>query len=235
MGNAITGFSARRAILALTLFGISFGYVEAAVVVYLRHIYDPLRQSVYPTKPPGELFPLLKPEHLPDTRLLGVELGREFATIIMLAAAAIAVSRNRVQWLAAFGIVFGIWDIFFYVFLKVTINWPASLFTWDILFLLPGPWVGPVISPVIVSATMIATGIMVLVREGRGRPVHVNAIDCAGIIAGGIIIIAAFMWDFRNTMAGNWPNPFNWPVFWLGEAVGIAAFVHAWRARGRVN
>ena len=159
-----------------------------------------------------------------------MELGRELATILMLAAAALAVGRTRAQWTAAFGFVFGVWDIFFYVFLKLLIHWPASLFTWDILFLLPGPWVGPVLSPVIVSATMIVAGAMVLVRESRGRLLRLRWIHWTGILAGASVIIVAFLWDWRNTTAGNWPNPFNWPLFLVGEALGLAAFLHAWRS-----
>jgi len=221
----------RRALLALGLFGMSFGYVEAAVVVYLRTIYDPIRVRIYPQHPPGELFPLLRPEHLADTNLLGIELGREFATLIMLAAAAIAVSRNGRQWMAAFLVAFGFWDIFFYIFLKVTIGWPASLFTWDILFLLPGPWVGPVIAPVLVSIAMIGGGIATLLREASGNPVRLSARHWTLLVLSGLVIITAFMWDFRSTMAGNWPNPFNWPVFAAGLLLGLATFVQAFRLR----
>jgi hypothetical protein len=79
----------------------------------------------------------------------------------MLAAIALAVARNARQWTAAFAIAFGVWDIVFYACLKLLLGWPASLFTWDILFLIPVPWVGPVIAPVLVSLTMIAAGILV--------------------------------------------------------------------------
>jgi hypothetical protein len=227
--------SARRALLALSLFGISFGYLEAAVVVYLRHIYDPIRARVYPNHAPGELFPLLMPHHLPDPHLLAVELGREFATLVMLAAAAVAVTRNRRQWLAAFGLVFGVWDIFFYLFLKATINWPASPFTWDILFLLPGPWVGPVIAPCIVSATMIAAGAAAILSESKGRAVPITRWHGALILVGALTVTASFLWDWRNTTAGHLPNPFNWPLFWSGELAGAAAFIHAWRRRVTVH
>ncbi len=221
--------SARRSLFALALFGISFGYVEAAVVVYLRSIYDPIRAHVYSGFPAGELFPLLKPEHLPDTHLLAVELGRELATLIMLAAIAIAVSHNARTWIAAFGIAFGVWDIFFYLSLKVAINWPASLFTWDILFLLPGPWVGPVIAPVIVSLAMIVGGAGVLIREDRGFPLKIKPVHWGAIVLGGLVVIVSFMWDWRHTMAGNWPHPFNWMLFWIGMLIGGASLAHAWR------
>jgi hypothetical protein len=92
------------------------------------------------------------------------------------------------------------------------------------------PWVGPVIAPVIVSATMIATGVITLWREASARPVRARWLDWLMILAGGLTLIAAFCWDWRNSMAGQWPpNPFNWPLFWLGEALGVAGFVSALR------
>ncbi len=221
-----------RIVLALVLFGISFGYVEAAVVVYLRTTYVPIRQATFQSVPNNELFPLLQVEHLQAAgphyvRLLWTELGRELATMVMLAAAGLAIGRTFREWLAAFAIAFGVWDIFYYVFLKLLIDWPGSLWTWDILFLLPVPWVGPVIAPVLVSLSMIAAGVVVLGRESLERPVYCGAAHWALIILGGLVVIAAFCWDFPNTAAGGWPNPFNWPMFTLGEAMGAAGFVHA--------
>ncbi len=58
----------RRAVAALFLFGISFGYMEAAVVVYLRAIYDPIRQQIHPERKSGELFPLITSEELAKSR-----------------------------------------------------------------------------------------------------------------------------------------------------------------------
>ncbi len=225
----------RRAVLSLTLFGFAFGYVEAAVVVYLRHIYDPVRQQLYPAKPPSDLFPLITSEQLNQqspaySRLLMTELGREFATLVMLGAAAAAVSMNFRQWLAGFVLAFGVWDLVFYLFLKVILGWPESLATWDILFLLPLPWVGPVLAPCLVAATMVWAGIVVLRRELSGTPVRISAVQSAGIVTGGAILMASFMWDWRNTMAGHPPNPFNWPLFALGELIGCGAFVLALRS-----
>lgn len=221
-----------RAVASLVLFGISFGYVEAAVVVYLRHIYDPIRRELHPDKPPGDLFPLITAEQLNSrgadhTRLLVTELGRELATLVMLAAAALAVASNFRQWLAGFVLAFGVWDITFYGFLKLLIAWPASLFAWDILFLLPLPWVGPVIAPCIVAATMVGAGVYVLRRERGGSGFRIRRLDWILIVASGVVMMVAFMWDWRNTTAGNPPNPFNWPLFGVGELLGLAGFVRA--------
>src|SRR5262249_35358923 len=121
--------SLARVLTALVLFGVSFGFVEAAVVVYLRALYEPIHRERYPEADPHALFPILLPEDLDgDVKpLLAIELGREAATIVMLAAAALAAARNFHQWLAGLLIAFGVWDIFFYVSLKVLLDWPESL------------------------------------------------------------------------------------------------------------
>jgi hypothetical protein len=225
-----------RTITALVLFGVSFGYVEAAVVVYLRGIYEPMRMEIIPGARPGALFPLPRldqikaagPQHV---RLLMGELGREAATLVVLAAVALAVSHNFHQWFGAFVVAFGVWDVFYYVFLKILIDWPASLFTWDILFLLPVPWVGPVLAPVLVALSMIVAGVVVLWLESIGRAVRLGRANWTAVVLGGLLIVAAYCWDFRNTGAGGEPNPFNWPMLAAGEMLGLAGFVRGLRRR----
>lgn len=223
----------RRAVAALFLFGISFGYVEAAVVVYLRAIYDPIRAHLHPERSPHDLFPLITTKQLADAgpenpRRLAIEIGREAATIVMLAAVALGVARDLRQWVSAFAIAFGVWDIAFYAFLRLMIHWPESLRTWDILFLIPLPWVGPVWAPVVVALSMIVCGWISLCSHTR----LAGLAHKAGILAGAFVIIVAFVWDFRNTMAGGLPNPFNWPLFLTGEIIGLGAFA---AAMGRVR
>ena len=115
--------------------------------------------------------------------------------------------------------------------MKLLLGWPASLGTWDILFLVPVPWVGPVIAPVLVALSMIVAGVAILRRESLERPICFGWFHWASIILGGLVVIVAFCWDFRHTSAGGWPNPFNWPLFTLGEAIGAAGFLHALTAR----
>src|SRR5579862_4285206 len=219
-----------RTVAALLFFGISFGYLEAAVVVYLRAIYDPIRHRLHPGRGADELFPLISPRELADAgpenpRRLLIEIGREAATIIMLASFGLAAGRNFNQRMAAFAVVFGLWDIFFYLFLRLMIHWPHSIFTWDILFLIPLPWVGPVLAPVIVAASLVVCGLYSL-RVG-GMPARTS--EWLTMIAGGVVVILAFVWDYRNTMAGGLPNPFNWPLFSAGEVIALVGFLSAAR------
>ncbi|MBV8073384.1 MAG: hypothetical protein JO270_26040 [Acidobacteriaceae bacterium] len=225
-----------RVVAGLVLFSASFGYVEAAVVIYLRSIYNPLRAHVYPATY-GDLFPLLTVQQLqalgPDHIVrLKTELGRELATLLMLAGAALAVARKAREWVAAFLVCFGVWDVTFYVFLKLLVGWPASLLTWDILFLVPVPWTGPVLAPLVVSCSMIGCGLVLLSRE-YNNPVHLTWRQWSLITIGGVLIVAAFMWDFRNTANGGNPNPFNWFLFIAGEAIGVGTFVSSLRHASR--
>jgi hypothetical protein len=227
-----------RILAGLVIFSMSFGYVEAAVVAYLRAIYEPLRLHFYPATS-GELFPLLSLEQL---RLLGpehivrlkIELGRELATLLMLASVAVIAARKTRERVAVFLVGFGIWDISFYVCLRLLLHWPASLMTWDILFLIPVPWTGPVIAPVLTSLSMIGSGLVVLWREYNGAPVHITGVRWVLILVGAALVIAAFVWDFRNTASGGNPNPFNWVLFVGGEAIGLLAFATGvWHRKGQ--
>ena len=217
-----------RIVIGLFLFGISFGYVEAAVVIYLRALYEPLRQRLTPGRAAGELFPLLDRDRLvteaPEaTRLLTVEVIREAATMVMLAAVAmLVIAGERRLWLPAFSIAFGVWDVSFYLFLKLWISWPASLLTWDLLFLLPVPWVAPVVAPVIVSITIVGCGLAALYR-----PVEIRAPEWIGLVLGGALVVLSFTWDFRGVLAGNLPRPFAWWLFLAGEVVSVGTFMRA--------
>ena len=144
--------------------------------------------------------------------------------MLMLAAIALAVAGNARQWAAAFAIAFGIWDIAFYAGLKLLLGWPASLLTWDILFLIPLPWAGQVIAPMLVSAAMIGGGMWCLWREQARRPLRIGFWNIAGVLAGALVIILSFTLDYRNILAGGMPQPFHWGVFWLGMGIGIVSY-----------
>jgi hypothetical protein len=129
----------RKGLLIAAIFGVAFGFVEAAVVVYLRAACGllPGRQTVTLANFPAYL--------------LRIEYYREAATIIMLSAIAALVGRSIKDKVFAFFWTFALWDISFYLWLRISIGWPSSLITSDLLFLIPGPWTAQVWFPVLIS------------------------------------------------------------------------------------
>ncbi len=158
------------------------GFLEAIVVVYLRMIYYP----------EGFDFPLA----LMPPEVLSVEWVREIATLVMLAGVGIIAGRNNLQRLFYALFAFGVWDIIYYVALKIFLAWPASLLTWDLLFLIPIPWLGPVLAPVICSVTMIIMAIFIIGRQERGYVVKPSPADWILIYGGAAIILCTFLIDY---------------------------------------
>ena len=146
-------------ILLLTLYAVGMAYVEAMVVVYLRRLLPPESEISGITL--GELTVLLK-EH----NIYFEEQTREAATIVMLVCVAMLSGKAWRERAAAFLWCFALWDIFYYVFLRVWLGWPRSIMDMDVLFLIPGPWVAPVLLPVAISVCM-ATGALVLFARRR--------------------------------------------------------------------
>lgn len=204
----------KNKMLALFSFAAAFAFVESSVVVYLRALYYP----------EGFSFPLqmIRNEHL------FVELAREAATIVMLVTAGMIAGDHKWEKFSYFIFAFGVWDIFYYVWLKVVLDWPASIFDWDILFLIPMPWIGPVIVPVLISLFLIAAGILILLKErGSFRPsiaVWVSA------IAGSGLILYSFMSDTDATLLLAMPRPYQYGYFIAGFALYCFALVNSLRA-----
>jgi len=146
----------------VVIFAIAFAWVESAVVVYLRKIYFN----------GGFSFPLTvnyeNGKHVFDP-LVRIELGREIATIIILLSVGIIAGRKKIHQFCFFMIGFGIWDIFYYIWLVVMVGWPESLMTWDLLFYVPLPWVGPVITPVLIAIAMTVECPCVSYRPGPAK------------------------------------------------------------------
>jgi len=198
----------RNKVLLLAAFAVAMGYLEAAVVVYLRAI-------VYPQ---GFAFPIKTIE----LHLAAVELGREGATIAMLLAVAFIAEATRRGRFACFMILFGVWDLAYYLFLRVTISWPESLLTWDLLFLLPVIWTGPVLAPMLVSVLLIAAGLLYYFNRNASEDVSISAVEWAIAIAGGFVVFLAFALNHGPVYAGAVPARFPWEVFIAGMAMGTA-------------
>ena len=224
--------SLRRTLIWLSAFSIAMGYLESAVVIYLRLLYYT----------DGFGFPLV-----PITPDIGVvEFLREAATVIMLLSIAVIGGRNIAQRFALFIYSFAVWDIFYYVFLKIFDHWPASLLTWDILFIIPVPWVGPVIAPCLVALTMIVLTLIIIFVAEKDQHVRISFLNWALMVAGSLIIIFSFTRDYYQYVSSQggsfWsptsdlglfydiahyvPESFDWWIFLSGELILIIAIVN---------
>ena len=201
-------------------FAIAMAWVEAASVFYIRALVDRIEPYQADPLPLGAM----------SGALGEVELWREAATLVMIAALGLLAGRT---WRARAGyaaIAFGAWDIFYYVFLRLISGWPRTLLDWDILFLLPLPWWGPVLAPVSIALVMILWG--TLATQSRAvltRARWTWALAWAGIA----LALAVFMidaWralpDGRDAVLHALPAAFNWPLFWVALLLIASPVLH---------
>jgi hypothetical protein len=210
------------------------GYLESAVVVYLRELYYP----------DGFVFPL----KAMSQNVAITELYREAATLIMILAVSVLAAENRLHRFAWFLLVFGTWDIAYYVFLKLLIGWPGSFLTTDILFLLPSIWTGPVIAPLINSCTMILFAMGILRSKNASKQLmHLSRFTWILLIAGSLVVLMAYMKDFASyvmdyrhsilpvgssanqnllTLSTQFvPRSFDWMIFSAGVCMHLIALI----------
>jgi hypothetical protein len=197
------------------LYAVAMALVEAAVVVYLRRLYYP----------EGFGFPL-KPM---DMATVGVELGREAATVVMLLMVGHLAGQRFWERFAHFIFAFGVWDISYYIWLKVFMNWPLSLLDWDILFLLPLPWIGPVIAPCSIAAMMIVIGLCIIHFLQHGYDFHPTRLTWILAIAATLILLYSFMRDLPATLHFQMPQPYWYGLLIVGNLLYLAAFIHTVR------
>jgi len=212
----------------ITAFAVAMGFLESAVVVYLRAIYYP----------EGFAFPLVPM----DPALVITELLREFATLVMLLAPGAMLARGRMERFAWFCWAFAVWDLFYYVFLKLLLGWPESFLTWDVLFLLPTVWVGPVLAPCMVSLGMLMLAALILhgreVKPGYG-PTRWQWVI---LLTAGSIMLYTFMEEpvrylrslpadsamggsAMNLLQHYVPEAFQWPLFLFACALASGALL----------
>ncbi|MGD0077366.1 MAG: hypothetical protein ABSB91_01930 [Sedimentisphaerales bacterium] len=211
----------------VVILAIAFGYIEAAVVVYLRQIFHPAGFSF-----PFVSFPLTAKSR----SMVFVEVGREAATLVLIFCAAFLSGHNRRQRLAYFLIIFAVWDIFYYVWLKVLLGWPGSVMDWDVLFLIPFPWAGPVLAPVLVSLMVLVLAGMILYRdfynpsspkgfaEASTPRFKVSLLDSVGFTFAGLLIVVSFCIAGKYMQSADYASHFSWPVFLAGLlAAGVVS------------
>lgn len=223
-------------IITVGIFAVAMGYLESAVVVYLREIYYP----------EGFAFPL----KMMTENVIITEVFREFATLVMLAGIGYIAGRSWLERFGMFMLAFGTWDIFYYVFLYLLAGWPASLFTWDILFLLPTTWVGPVLAPVINALSMVILGVLIWYFKSRNSLQPLRIKEWTFLIIGSLVVIWSYIEDYVSYLSREFPvkdiffpsrsgdliayalkyvpDGFNWWIFGAGQLlilVGIGLWV----------
>jgi hypothetical protein len=188
-------------------FAAAMAWVEAAVVVYLRTLIG--RIEPYQANP------------LPASAgFAQIELVREAATLLMLLAAGwLAGQTRRSRWAYAL-LAFGAWDVLYYAFLRIMIRWPTSFLSWDILFLLPLPWWGPVLAPVAIACLLILGGTLVSRFDSPERPLSPSRLAWALGVAGAALALYVFMADAIRALPGGvpavrsvLPASFDWQLF----------------------
>lgn len=197
--------------IPLFFLSVAFAYIESAVVVYLRELYYP----------EGFKFPL----KLIPSNISLIEVGREAATLVMITTIGLIAGKTRWQKVSYSVFVFGVWDIFYYVWLKIFLNWPESLLTWDILFLIPAPWIAPVLAPMTVAITVSVASMIVVYLEDKGKTLIAGKKDIAFIIIGAIIILISFIIDFKPVTNRGIPDNYHWEFLIAGELIGLWSFI----------
>lgn len=207
-----------RNLVWLTLFAICMAQVEASLVVYLRSIY-------YPDNPLA-IFPLNILTH----RDLAIEFVRELATIVMILSVALLTARGFTRVFAVFVYVFGLWDIFYYLWLKIMIGWPVSWFEWDVLFLIPWPWLGPWLSPVLIAFLFVVWGGWIIYSPNEVRFTRSTVVL---FVVGALLALISFLLpaaplllEGEKAFRGFQPDDFCWSLFIPGYMLMATSF---WR------
>ncbi|MGA2823030.1 MAG: hypothetical protein ABSE72_05840 [Bacteroidales bacterium] len=216
------------------IFAAAMAFLESAVVVYLRALYYP----------EGFVFPL----KMMDQHILVTEILREAATMVMLFTIAGIATKSRISRFAVFIYSFAIWDIFYYIYLIFLLGWPPSLLTWDLLFLIPVTWAGPVLAPVINSLTMILLAVVILYYRSKDETFRISLYEWLLLITGSLIVIIAYTRPYMSYMLDRYsisemvhfrgntklieyaaafvPVTFSWVIYLLGQILFFWSILH---------
>jgi hypothetical protein len=205
--------SFRAVAIVVLAYSIAMGYLEAAVVVYLR---DTLT-GFGPGPVTSAAF----------DQVATTEMVRELATLVMIATVGWLAGRSGLERFAWAAVIFGVWDIVYYVGLHVITGWPPSLVAWDVLFLLPATWVGPVWAPVAVSLALILGGLFAAARLRAGYRIAVRPLPLAAALGGAVLVVVSFLVDGPRVMAGDLSPWSGWPLLIGGIALGAAGTLPA--------
>lgn len=210
-------------------FALALGVLEASVVVYLREIAgreSALRETRY--------LPnlLVRFASLPS-HLVWLEMAREATTLVLLGAVGWLAGRRLADRIGAFLVAFGVWDLAYYLVLRLISGWPGSVGTWDILFLIPSPWVAPVWAPATVATLFVGAGTYLFLTPELAR--HYRGIDIALIVVAAGLTIAAFLMGSGAVLDHRVPEQFPLWLFWCGVVLGAGWFIRVERRTSPVE
>jgi hypothetical protein len=200
--------------LALWVFAIALALIEAAVVIYLRALGG------------NALFPLHDALRALGTHLNSLEVFREVATLVVLLVPAYLLQVSLLLRVAAYALVFAVWDLAYYGFLWLFLRWPGSLLTYDVLFLIPKPWVAPVICPIAVAVALML-GSTCYLCFARNRSVRSpSLLEFSALLIGIGILVLSFTWESDYYLRGGLPPRFAWWLFLPGYALALLGGAH---------
>ena len=214
--------SVKTRLISVILFAIAMGLLEAICVVYIRQIIFPPDGNIANTPISDFNFTL--------------EAIRESMTIIMITTLSILAAFNWRTRLAMFFLAFGIWDIFYYVGLKIFLDWPATIMDWDTLFLIPVAWYSPIIVPVLISTYFIIGSIFIILHESNGTNLRFNFT----VVILQFLGFAVWFYSFVNNSAmiseNGYANvEYSWALFFLGLIFGISSLIAAFMLGKKSN
>lgn len=208
---------------SLWLCALAFGWIEASVVAFLREIAMRERALQTTSYVPNFQVSLVS---LPAT-LVSLEMAREACTLVLLGTVAWLAGRRIADRIGAFVLAFGIWDITYYAGLRLVSGWPEALGTWDILFLIPSPWVAPIWAPITIASLFMIGGTHLFWTANRTRQYRWT--DIGVLLAAAGLTLAAFLAGSNAVIDHRLPERFPLWVFWSGVILGVVWFARVER------
>jgi len=211
--------------LWVSAYAVAMAFLEAVVVVYIRGLLQ------------------ITNDHVALGPYVTMETWREAATLVMLVAVGWLAGRRGPDRLAFGWFAFGMWDIWYYVWLKVLTGWPETLLDWDVLFLIPLRWWGPVLAPALIAALICVTTMLAVMRIERSRQLGFTPARVGIAVSGGLLALYVFMSDSIRALLqgrGDWdtlrPEPFQWLLFLIALALmTLPSLAATWPGHGKLK
>lgn len=211
--------SHRSRLLFVVIYAVAAAFMQAAAVIYLRELFYP------------EGF-ALSSQAVPVS-YVRIEVMRELCACGASVVVAVLAGRGVWEIVGWFLTISGIGDVFYYIWLKAAVGWPESLFTWDVLSLIPVPWVGPVIAPIAIGVFMIVIGALITILHARGYRFRPTGLAWAAAALATVVVLLSFWSHADTTLETVSPGSYPYWMLLLGLALYLVGFWHTWHASTR--